>query len=73
MESIKKKLNSTVNLFFFLLKNLYSNFTFFKTVLLETDDEFSRDAVVVLEIKKNKLLMNVLKIMPLSDHFSLFL
>lgn len=35
-------------------------------MLLETDDEFFRDAVVVLEIKKNKLLMNVLKIMPLS-------
>lgn len=28
---------------------------------------------MVLEIKKNKLLMNVLKIMPLSVYFSLFL
>lgn len=42
-------------------------------MLLETDDEFSRDAVVVLEIKKNKLLMNVLNIMSLCVYFSLAL
>ena len=35
------------------IKNLYSNFTFFKTVLLEIDDEFSRwEAVVVLQKEK---------------------
>lgn len=42
-------------------------------MLLEIDDEFSRgEAVGVLESKKNKLLMNVLKIMPLSVLFVLF-
>lgn len=67
----KKNLNSTVNLFFFLLKICIVTLHFSKLCCWKLMMNFQDEKPWWFFRKKNKLLMNVLKIMPLSVFFSL--